>query len=177
MHVVVTLSDSALRRFITKLENAGQTIRPELAKGLNEAGEQIFHDVQQALFRQMGTKSFAPVESATDTIQASAGSLTFTIIGRGSGLKIEEFPVSAAVHSPVTAMPWAVSHTFKRSFMTSARGLLRARTTSKRLPIRSLRGPAPAKEIVKGQSLAAFESGVSGRLEPMVQRALTKILA
>jgi len=177
MHIVVTLSDASLQRFITRLENASQILRPELARDLNQAGQQIFTDVRQALFRQMGTKSFAPVEKATDTIEASEGSLSFTILGHGSGLKIEEFPVSAAVHSPVTAMPWAVSHTFKRSFMTSARGLLRARTTSKRLPIRSLRGPNPGKEIVKDQSLAAFESGVSGRLEPMVQRALTKLLA
>ena len=176
MHIIATFSDKGLQQFITKLEGAGQRIRPELASGLNKAGNQIFHDVQQALFAQMGTKSFSPIERATDTIPASSGSLTFTIIGQGSGLKIEEFPVSAAVHAPVTAMPWALSHTFKRSFMTSARGLLRARTTSKRLPIRSLRGPAPAKEIIKDKSLAAFESGVAGRLEPMVQRALTKLV-
>ena len=96
--------------------------------------------------------------------------------GQGKGLPIKDFPVEASVGGPVTVEPWGVSHTFARSFVTSSRGLLRARRGSAREPIRTLRGPAPAKELVKDQSAAVFEAGVRAIVEPIVTRRLARLM-
>lgn len=84
--------------------------------------------------------------------------------------------MAASAGGPVTASPWGVAHTFERSFVTSKRGLLRARRGKSREPIRALFGPSPAKEIVKDQALATFEAAVPGIVEPTIMRRLIRLM-
>jgi hypothetical protein len=150
--------------------------RKAMAEGLNEGGDKVRTQVRRDLKEQMNVKKYGAITSRTPSHKAGPGNLRYEIHGEGKGLPIDEFPVSSAVHRPVTARPWGVSHTFKRSFKTSARGLLRARLSSKRFPIRSLRGPAVSKEIVKDKTAAHFEAEAADTVERAVVKRLGRLM-
>ena len=176
MRIEVKFSGSALSQYAARVHELGAQGQTEMARGLNDAGAQVLTQVRRALKTQMGVLNQGIVNDATGGTKASPGGLVYSISGRGKGLPIKDFPVEAAVCGPVTAEPWGVSHTFARSFKTSGKGLLRARRGQAREPIRSLRGPAPAKELVKDESAATFEAGVEAIVEPIVLRRLARLM-
>ncbi len=147
-----------------------------MAEGLNEGGDKVRTQVRRDLKEQMNVKKYGAITSRTPSRKASPGNLRYEIQGEGKGLPIEEFPVRSAAHRPVTAQPWGVSHTFKRSFKTTGKGLLRARISSRRFPIRSLRGPAVSKEIVKDRTAAHFEAEAAGTVERAVVKRLGRLM-
>lgn len=175
MRILVSLRDGGLAAYATRLQAAGETGRVELARGLNQAGDQIRTIVRQRLKTQMGVLRYGVVESHTRSVPATPALLEYTIFGSGKGLPIKEFPVAAAIGAPVTAEPWAVSHTFARSFMTAKKGLLRARRGKERKPIRALYGPSPAKELIKAETAEAFERAVPMLVVPIIMTRLAKL--
>lgn len=174
--IEIKFKGSSLEQFAAKVAALGAEGEIEMARGLNDAGGQVRTQVRRALKTQMGVINQSIVNNATGSISASPGRLVYSITGAGKGLPIKDFPVQASVGGAVTAEPWGVSHTFARSFVTSKRGLLRARRGSAREPIRSLRGPAPAKELVKDESAAVFEASIRAVVEPIVTRRLARLL-
>ena len=176
MQIEVKFSGASLDTFVCKVAELGADAPVEMARGLNDAGDIVRTQVRRALKEQMGVTSYGIVVDATGSIPASPSGLVYKITGTGKGLPIKDFPVSAAAGGPVTAEPWGVSHTFTRSFKTTRQGRLLARRGSARLPVRALRGPSPAKERVKDQSLATFEAAVPGIVEPTVMRRLIRLM-
>lgn len=160
MFIRVTINDAAIREFARKTQQlAGGAARVELRRGLQDGGNKVRTLVRRALKEQTGVVRYGLiVERVTSYIADGAGEITYNITTRGKGLPIKEFKWS--VPGNVQAMPWNVSHLFARSFRTKVKGLLRARTTSKRFPIRALYGPSLPKELVRDKSLDAFEKGV-----------------
>ncbi len=176
MKIEVRFKGSTLEQFAQRVHELGAKGEAEMARGLNDAGDQVRTQVRRALKTQMGVISQSIVTNATGSINASPGRLVYAITGQGRGLPIKDFPVEASAGGPVTAEPWGVSHTFARSFVTSKRGLLRARRGTAREPIRTLRGPAPAKELVKDESAAVFEASIRAVVEPIVLRRLAPLM-
>ncbi|WP_198293093.1 hypothetical protein [Methylobacterium sp. WSM2598] len=168
--------DGALGRYAAALAAVPARAARAMADGLNEGGDVERTAVRRALRAQTGVKRYGAVVERTSARRASPGHLEYAIDGKGKGMPIREFPVRAAVRAPVTAQPWGVSHTFARSFKTSAKGLLRARRGASRFPIRALYGPAIPKEIVRDQSAAEFEANAAGRVEGAVLKRLGRLL-
>jgi len=179
MRIEVKFSGSSLAGFADRVAALGAKGQVELARGLNEAGDLVRTQVRRALKDQMGVTHYSTIVDTTGSRPATpngTGVLDYEIHASAKGLRIAEFPVSASAGGPVTAMTWGVPHTFQRSFVTSKRGLLRARRGAAREPIRSLKGPSPAKELVKGQSLHTFEHAVASVVEPVVVRRLARLV-
>lgn len=176
MRIEVKLSGAGIDQFASKVAALGASAPTEMARGLNDAGDKVRTQVRRALKVQMGVTKYGIVVDATSSIPARPGGLVYKITGDGKGLPIKDFPVSASPGGPVTAMPWGVAHTFQRSFVSSRKGRLLARRTSARFPIRGLRGPSPAKELVKDQSLATFEAAVPAIVEPTVMARLARLM-
>lgn len=176
MQIEVKFSGTSLSVWAEKIATLGAQADVEMARGLNDGGKVVFTQVRRALKTQMGLLSYGTVVKATDDIPASPSRLIYSMSGRGKGLPIRDFPVAANAGGPVTASPWGVPRTFERSFVTSKRGLLRARRGTAREPIRPLFGPSPAKEIVKDQALATFEAAVPGIVEPTIMRRLIRLM-
>ena len=169
MRIVVS---GSLAEIITPLARAasGNALRA-LKEGLGEGGDKVRTKVRKALRAQTNVKKAESVNSRTSSVRAG---LEYIIKGTGKGIPIEEFPVSAPGH--VTASPWGVARVFKRSFVRPDTGAYSARLSSKRFPVRKLFGPSIAKEIVKDQSLAAFEAGVRSDVIPIIEKRLARIL-
>lgn len=175
MRISVKL-DHAADRYGDRIAAIPAKARQVMAEGLNEGGDLERTQVRRDLKHQTGVKRYGAITQRTSTKRASAGNLEYTIAGTGKGMPIREFPVSAAPHAPVNARPWGVAHKFARSFMTSAKGLLRARLGAARMPIRALFGPSVAKEIVKDETAAHFEAQAAPRVERAVMKRLGRLL-
>ena len=167
-----------------------------LHEGVRAAGDKTRTVVRKSLHQQMGTKRYGAIVAATRSF--IPGPMTYVIEGSGKGLPIIEFPVrgsrakgrtwrdqprdGAGRFGPlppsdigfVTARPWRVAHTFKRSFV-AADGTYKARlpgSTRKR----KLFGPSVAKEIVKGATRAAFETTAPREMDLQIGKRLSRIL-
>jgi len=175
MRIMVS-TDNVAAQFAGRITAMSAEARRAFVQGLNEGGDLERTSVRRDLKEQTGVKRYGAILSRTGYRRASSGNLTYTVTGTGKGMPITEFPVSASARSPVTAHPWGVAHTFKRSFKTSAKGLLRARLGSGRLPIRGLNGPAVSKEIVQGETASHFQATAAPRVERAVMKRLGRLL-
>ena len=165
--------DGAMRAYLAKLDGMADKVPSAMAAGLNDGGRIVFGQVTRALKKQINPRTAAPITARTFATLAKPGHLAYVISAKAGGLPIKEFNVSGSEAGGVTADVWGRAHLFKRSFVTSTKGLYRARRTSKRMPIRALRGASVAKELVKDQSLATFERTV----QTAVAASLTARLA
>ena len=167
-----------------------------LHDGVRAAGDKTRTAVRKTLHEQMGTKRYGKIVAATRSF--IPGPMTYVIEGRGKGLPIIEFPVrgrsakgrtwrdqprdAAGRFGPlplsdvgfVTARPWRVAHTFKRSFV-AADGTYKARLPGS-TQTRSLFGPSAAKEIVKDATRAAFEATAPLEMEAQLAKRLGRLV-
>ena len=139
-----------------------------LREGLYEGGDKVRTRVRRALKKQTGVSAYSTI---TQNVEGIRSGMSYLIKTDRGGLPIKLFPVSAP--GSVSASPWGVSRTFKRSFV-KAGGKYMARISSKRLPVRSLYGASLKKEIVKDASLAAFDAGVKADIAPMIEKRLKR---
>lgn len=174
MWMVINL-DAAFARYTGDLGAVAGKIPRLTSDALNEAGDKVRTIVRRSLREQTGVRLAGSITKRTSSKRAGPGHLVYEIHGTGSGMPIAEFPVKAGKGGPVVASPWGRSRAFKRSFKSPARGLLRARLGAGRLPIRSLRGPAVSKEIVKGETLATFDAQAAPMVEQMVVKRLGRL--
>lgn len=156
---------------IAPLEKVADGNLQPLKEGLYEGGDKVRTRVRRALRVQTNVTKAASINTRVLSVRAG---LSYIIKGEGKGIPIKEFPVNAS--GSVTAAPWGVSRTFKRSFVKVG-GSFVARLTSKRFPLRKLYGPSVAKEIVKDQSLEAFEAGVRSDILPAINKRIARLLA
>jgi hypothetical protein len=202
MKIVVTGSVASI---ITPLVNnlAEPRVRQILSEGLGEGGDKVRTQVRRALKAQTGVKRYGAV---VERVTSFNSGLTYVICGSGKEMPIEEFPVRAKagqgavrwssrehwklqvresfgkfgkiqdVPPEVTASPWGVARTFKRSFV-GRKGFRAAIPGGKRGWLaRKLFGPSVAKEIVKGQSASAFEVSVRTDVLPAIEKRLARLM-
>lgn len=151
---------------------SGPTVHRAMVQSLGQAGGKTRTVVRRALYRQTGAKGYRVITGATDS-SLSPAVLEYRITAKGKGLPIENFRGLRVGDKGVSASPWSVARMFKRSFFN--RGYL-ARTGKARFPIRKLRGPSIPKELVKDQSLEAFEKTGPVELDRAVTRRLGRLL-
>jgi len=150
------------------------------AEGLNDGGDKVRTKVQRALKVQTGVKLYRSItsrmaQSGKGFARASAGNLAYQIVATGKGIPIKEFAAKRTAGG-ITAPVWGVDHRFKRSFGIEGKGVdgFRARTTSKRFPIRKLYGPALPKELGKGKIPGVFFDAVQTDVVPAIANRLIK---
>jgi len=158
-------------------------IQKAIANGLNEGGDKVRTQVQRALKTQTGVKKYSSItsrmsDSGKGWARAAPGRLAYIIVATGKGIPIQEFPASLTTRG-ASAKSWGVAHLFKRSFglhNSKDPSQFRARTTSKRFPIRKLYGPSLPKELVQGQSIETFERSAADIVPAMVIKRLGHVL-
>jgi hypothetical protein len=185
---------------------AGPRVHKVLREGLREGGDKVRTKVRRALKEQMGVKKYGTIVRGVDGVLSHSGILRYIIRGSGQGLPIEEFPVSAKagqghirwsrrehwklqtreslgrfgkiqdVPPEVTASPWGIARTFKRSFVAKV-GYRAAIPGGKYgWVMRKLFGPGIAKEIVKDKSAGAFEMSVRTDVLPAIEKRLARLI-
>lgn len=193
-----------LAEILAPLQNLPEKAQRAMREGLQEGGNKVRTSVRKALKPQMGVLKYGTIVANTTGTIANAG-MNYIIRGTGKGLPIKEFKVSGKagqgalrwsakqhwklqertgsgrfgpikdVPPEVTASPWSVSRTFKRSFVGSG-GYRAAIKDGGRYKIRALYGPSVAKEIIKDASLAAFQSSVQVDVAPAIEKRLARII-
>lgn len=157
----------------------GSSIRQAIREGLNEGGDKVRTDVRKALQQQTGAKTYRAITSRTRSIKAG-GALQYVIIGSGKGLPIKEFrtQIRRGTGGGVVSEPWNVSRQFQRSFALKGQGAdgYRARTTSKRFPVRKLFGPSIPKEMMQGAIPSVFVLSVGAQVLPAIEKRLVRAL-
>ena len=131
--------------------------------------------VRHTLQDQIGVTKYAIAAKAVKTSPAGPDRLRYDIWSSRGGLPIKDF-VTVATPRGIMAHVWGVDLTFQRSFLTSKRGLMLARLGSAKMPIRALFGPAPYKELLKGETLEAFDRSVPLLVAPIVMRRVIPLL-
>lgn len=207
IQIVARYDGSGLLTMMRSAQTLASPARYERAlhEGVRAAGDKVRTIVRRSLHQQMGTKRYGDIVKATRSY--IPGRMQYAIDGNGKGLPIASFPVRAKKRaslrwSPsehwrvqrrgkdgrfgaikagdeagVTAKPWRVAHTFKRSFVDGA-GIFRAMLPGKTKGRgRQLFGPSPAKEIVRGATAQAFERDGQRELQIQVGKRLARILA
>lgn len=128
-----------------------------MRESLEAAGLKTRTQVRRALRQQTNVKQAKDVNDRTRSY--SSGELSYTIAGEGKPLPMERINSLSVTSGPgggVSAAPWNVLRQFQRSFVLNGKYV--ARLGNSRMPLRRLYGPSMAKELVKDQSLIAFES-------------------
>jgi hypothetical protein len=153
----------------------GANIQPALRRAINHTGDKARTQVQRALVKQTGLK-YGRIREALKTYPAGAG-LTYRIVARDGYVSLKEFAARQTAKG-VSAAPWGRRRVFPHTFIVpSLGGHVFERTSSTRLPIRKLWGPAIPNEMVKDQTKTAFESVVAAELPARVDVEIGAILS
>lgn len=161
-----------------------------LRQGLQEGGDKTRTKVRRVLKTQMGLKNYGTVVKHTFGGIAANHEMAYIIRGEGKGLLINQslgLRVAAAPPQKrnrlgqfmaraiglVSARPWGVLHRFKRSYTGRSGNPVARRPDG---TVRALRGPSPAKEIVKGRSLSTFEASVATDVRFAIEKRLARLL-
>jgi len=172
----------SVKLLVPKAKAFEKAIPTAVARGLNEGGDKVRTQVQRALKTQTGVMKYASItsrmkDSGRGWARAAPGRLAYQIVATGKGMPIREFPVRNTGKG-IDAKTWGVDHVFKRSFGIVGRGVdgFRARTTSKRFPVRKLYGPALPKELTKGEVVKVFYVSAQTNVPPAVLKHLLKAI-
>ena len=173
--LITVQMDKAFSSFIKKLETMPDKVPLALAAGLNDGGKVVSKQVKRALKLQINPKTQSSITKLMFDKPAASGRLQYEIRARSKPLQINEFNVTVDGVG-VSADSWGHQNRFKRSFKTKSQGLLLARVGSKRFPFRKLLGPNVGKELIKGQSLVAFNIGVGTAVRASINTRLMLLL-
>lgn len=183
---VVTYDGRGCSRFINSAAAlSGAQLRRAEVRALNHVGNKAYTKVKRALVQQTGIR-YGDVDRGVGKRMAYAGaggSLQYSIIGSGDELPLKYFGAKQQRRG-VWARPWNRPQVFVGAFNTGGRfpkrkpvlgGNVFIRTSSKRVPIRMLFGPAIGKEIVKDEARAAFETAAA-ELPPRLMHEIGRLL-
>ena len=190
MHIVVTFRDQMLSRYAARLEALGSGEgKSILAQALNEGGQAVRSATVAAETAQTRLPGDT-LERAQKTIEASAGSLSYTIWSEGGNVRLKYFGAKDT-GGGVTAHPWNRSTYYDRAFiMSGPRG---RRAPSPKLRGHVYRGVGASRrrggpislvrsglfiptEMTKGSTAAAFDKGATTVLATTVVARLGALL-
>jgi len=189
MHIVVTFRDQSLSRYAARLEALGGEGRGVLAQALNEGGQAVRWATVVAETAQTGLPGDT-LDRAQQTIEGTAGSLSYTIWSEGGNVRLKYFGTKET-GGGVTAHPWNRATFYDRAFITlGPRG---RRASSPKLGGHVFRGVGASRrwggpislvrsglfiptEMMKGQTAAAFDRGATSVLATTVVTKLGSLL-
>jgi hypothetical protein len=118
MPIVVTFRDQSLSRYAARLESLGGSEgRSVLAQALNEGGQAVRSATVRVETAQTGLPGDT-LERAQQSIEATAGSLAYTIWSEGGNVRLKYFGAKET-GGGVTAHPWDRSAYYDCAFITS----------------------------------------------------------
>jgi len=159
------------------LRGAGNQAPHVIRRGLNRAGGKVRTKVIRALRDQTGAK-YGAVKKALRTKKASYNRLEYRIEASGQHISLKEFG-ARQTKKGVSAAPWNQRRIFPHTFgprIGKLGGHVFVRTTKDRRPLEKLWGPAIPKELVKGETEAAFYASVFVEVPAAILHELEAIL-
>lgn len=186
MRIVVEIRDASLQAFAARLEQlAAGRGRSFLAQSLNQAGKGIRHQSVPAEAAQTGLP-VGTIERAQQTIEATASSLSFTILAKGGNVRLKFFGPQESGQG-VVAHPWNKSTFYHRAFTMGGRpgsrvplrfgGEVKMRAGSSRLPLKTVRsGLFIPDEMLSGRTGATLNSASDALVVPILLSRLGSLL-
>lgn len=150
-----------------------------LAQSLNQAGAQIRHETVAAEAKQTAL-SGAIIDRAQHAIDASSGSLTYTITARGGDVRLKFFGAKEDAGG-VSADPWGRRTDDAGAWIKGGfnghrvdlgfGGEVKRRVGASRLPTKTVKsGLFIPTEMVKGQTAGVFDTASSVAASRIVSR-------
>lgn len=158
MNLVIRDLDNTRIRYEAMIQRVGEKdANRAFARALSHEGRKGFTAVKRAVRQQSDIPS--PLVNAGVKFKAARTSELRTVIsGFGSELPLKHFKARQFSYG-VRAKIWGRHQTFKSAFIIKAYDAnVFIRKTSKRFPVEKLWGPSIPKELVKDDSLKAFEN-------------------
>lgn len=173
-------------RPIVRLENlfraAGKKAPHAYRRALNHTLDKTYTAVVRALVKQTSAKRTL-VRAALKKKRANYRSLEAKIVARGPYIPLKQFN-PRQFKAGTRAKVWGKMKMHRGAFMGPRPGVVAAglhghvwkRTSSKRLPIEKLYGPAIPAEMVKDESAATFHRVVEDHLPERLRHELLRLL-
>ena len=175
-NVGITLDVEDMLKAAGVISGAANRTDDAARRAINRTGDQAFTVVKRVVARQMGIR----VGVAADAMRrkrADYGWLTYSIQAKGGYLSLKYFG-ARQTRKGVSAAPWNVRRIFPHTFIVkSLDGHVFVRTSAKRHPIEKKWGPALPNELVRGETLKAFQETVVTVLPRRLEHELARLLA
>lgn len=156
MEFTVTI-DQALGNFAKNMTMLSYADRNGiLARALNRGGDMARTKVRRSLVAQTGI-AYGKIDKAMRTHKASAGNLVYTIVAKDNWSNLAAFK-PRKTKGGISAAPWNKRQIFRGSFMVRSYGKVYARAGAERGPLVPLFGPNLAREVMRDDALAAWQS-------------------
>ena len=186
----LTVETKGLERIAAALHAGGQKIEPGIAGAINQVGRAGRAAMVRTLPKQTGLPRKTIVRFLMTKQVAKPGSLVFRIQGRGGDISLKYFGAKEG-GGGVTAKPWNQPTFFRGAFITSGRpGARRAVPKLNGQVFRNAAGGRWGgaieklnsglylpKEMVTGETGAAWETAIATELPAAVDAAVSKALA
>jgi hypothetical protein len=170
MKIAVSGNIAKIAAPITRL--AGAEAQRAMVQGLIEGGDKVKTKVRKGLRKQTTPLNYSTITTRVAGVRAG---MSYIIRATGKGLPLTLFPTRTPGH--VEGGAWGHFQTFKRSFVRADGALMARLPGAKRFPVRRTFGPSLPKELVKDQSLSAFEAGVRSDIAPAIEKRLARIVS
>lgn len=144
-------------------------------RAVNHVGNKGFTRIARETARQAGLQ-VGETKKAMRKVRAHAGDPRFRIIARGRHFAAFKF-AGRQTKRGASAAPWKKRRVFPGTFVArSASGHVGIfkRTSSARLPVKELWGPAIPIEMIKGEAKAAFDRLVDTELMKRFEHELAR---
>lgn len=175
MKVVLKDLDHTRIRFEAMIRRFGEKDAVTAAsRAMNHEGRKVLTAVRRTLVKQTSIPRSIVVKG-TKLTSAHAKSLKIVITGRGAELPMKTFGAKQFKYG-VRAKVWGRLQTYKSNFIVASQnGDTFHRETSERLPIGRTFGPSIGKEIVKDDTVKAFDDATND-IAHRVMHELSRIL-
>lgn len=189
MQIKISMADDVLRRYGNQLGAIGDAkARMALARAVNHTGAKAKTQVIRALTKQTGLKRGTIVKAVRQR-QANptgGGDATYELVTRGGDISLKVF-AARELRAGTKAKPWGRWQMFPGAFMRGGRfpkrvplsmgGHVFRRAGSSRLPIALQKsGVYIPKEMLAGETAAAWERVIATSLMPRVQHEIARLL-
>lgn len=177
LKLVVFDADNTRRHYEAAAQRLGHdAAKTAFRRALNHTGDKARTAVRRAIRKQTSIPD-AIVRRYMSVRRANYERLSYEIIGFGSEIPLKYFGARQFSFG-VRAKVWGKFQKFKGTFIVASEkmgGHVWHRTSKKRLPIEKLYGPSVPKEMIKDQSLEAFET-TANQLAARAEHEIARIL-
>mgnify|MGYP003383607702 CR=1 FL=1 len=184
MQITVTM-DGVASRYAAQLDKLGAgEAKVALARALKHTGDKAKTQVVRALTAQTGLKRQVLVRAVKPKM---VGQLTFQLETKGGDVSLKFFGAKET-RKGVSAAPWGARRIYagtftkgglfpKRTPLSKGGGHVFQRTGKGRLPISRVKsGLYIPTEMLKGQTVAAWEQVIRSDLAPRVEHEVARML-
>jgi hypothetical protein len=184
MEITVTM-DGVADRYAAQLDRLGEgEAKVAMARALSHTGAKAKTQVIRALTEQTGLKRQVLVRAVKPSMR---GQLTFVLETKGGDIALKFFG-ARETKKGVSAAPWNARRVYASTFLkgglfpnrvplSKGGGNVFQRTGKSRLPISKVKsGLYIPTEMLKGQTVAAWEQVIQSDLAPRVEHEVERML-